>query len=739
MRNRFIITGSVQGVGLRPEVYRLAVKHSLSGFVANDGGRAVIEVEGSSAGLNLFFKGLVDWFSGQELPFSVAEKLTVDERRGSGFVIHNSGSDSDYFGLDVTADRKLCPSCQLEFDDPDGRRYKYPLVACTDCGPRFSLLNELPIDRGNSSWSGFEMCVKCRTEYEDPEERRFHAQNISCTDCGPQFVFRKTRNTPYNGQTAYESFQAAADYILAGNVCAVKSTGGFHLVCLAGNDQAVQTVRRVKGRDKKPFAVMYPDMDTVRSAFPNIAPDESEILQSQAAPVVILPGIDRALAAGVYGSLSYTGCFLPYNGIYLLLTELVGKPLVVTSANESGRRIALSANELYDWLGSEAAVLDHSLEIIRPMEDSVVRTASDTHVLLRSGRGYSPVSIYLPFETGKSRLCLGADFKNTIALARGSRIIVSPHNGEIGALGNRDFGDYMESFRRLYRFEPEYAVCDMHPGYHTAAAAEEAGLPVIQVQHHHAHALALMAEHCMERDRNLFCAVFDGTGFGTDGHVWGGEFLAVRYDGFERAGHLKYFRNPGGDRFVREGWRAALSLLFDIHGERALTMNIQLPEQGTIVNAANYYKIWESAEEMTSSAGRLFDAAASLLGILHVSSWEGEAGMLLESLYDRSVTDIYPFNDAAGEVDWSDIITGLASEKDARLGATRFINTMAEIVLRASLPYGELGISGGVFQNSALVKRIKELAHINKIRLYLHNRLPPGDGNISAGQAAYIF
>ena len=748
------LKGHSQGMGLRPEVYRLAKRYKLTGWVKNVLSGVIIEVQGEEKQINQMIHSFSDWYSGKTEKFPLLELHEIPSLESSEFKILPSEPSRHSYEQDIPPDMRICPRCSEEVFSSENTRSEYIFNSCTECGPRYSIFNGFPLDRAHTSWNSFPPCGSCGEEYAYPENIRFHAQNISCPDCGPklyflsphEFKYKELKNKEINNISKNnDALQKMSRHILNGGAAAVKSTSGIHLICSAENNDAVLLLRKIKGRYKKPFAVMYGSVSEIEKRVSSLTNLEKKMLLSKAAPIVILKGNDLAAGNSVSEGISFTGVFLPYNGIYLLLLRETGVPLVVTSANYSEDPVAGNIHELSEVIEKYSLpFLDHDLEILNPVDDSVVRFAEDIPLRLRNGRGSSPLYIQAKFYSSSKVFCAGADLKNTFALRHENRIVVSPHTGNISQ--GKSLSRYetvIRQFLEFYNFNIEKTVCDMHPDYCTSSFAEDLGVPVVRVQHHHAHCMALMAEHEFEPESSLFCAAFDGTGYGTDKNIWGGEFLLSTFSGFRRMSHLKYFKMPGGDSASREGYRTALFLLFEMYGERAEKFIPFHPEKisgNKYLGIENFYSLWKDDEApYCSSAGRLFDAAASVLGILHRSEYEGHAGLLMESLYSHEKFDPYPFSDDKGIIDWSEMFEALLKEKKMERGASRFIDTLADMVVRSAEPHGMLGITGGVFQNAALVGRIKELAEKKKIKYYTHKMLPPNDGNISAGQAAFII
>jgi hydrogenase maturation protein HypF len=731
------LTGRVQGIGLRPTVLRLAGSAGLGGSVQNRSEGVLIEVEGSADSIDRFLKGLSEEFPGY-FEMAAVEVAPRDER---SFQIVASEKGGDPFDTDLPVDLALCGRCEEELLDPDNRRHLYPFISCARCGPRFAVLNALPYDREQTQYGPFAMCPECRSEYGAFDDRRLHAETTSCPGCGPQYVLLDNGSVAQYGK---EAIRTAAGLLRSGEVVAIKSTGGFHLVCDATDELATSALRAIKRREKRPFAVMFRDLSGVRALF-DIDLNAEQWLVSPARPVVILHGSAVRLAKGVSPDTDRTGVMLAHTGVYRLLFEEIDRPLVVTSANISDDPVVESYGELGRVSDQIRYALDHDLSIRTGIDDSVVRLENGLSIPIRLGRGLSPLPLRIPFSRRRRILACGADLKNTFAISYRERIIVSPHTGDNGSANSFErYQKNINNILKIYKLSPDEVVCDLHSGYRSSAFARSLNLPLRTVQHHHAHALSLMVDNDLGPDRRVPIAVFDGTGYGADGTLWGGEFLLAGYDGFERIGHLQTMLLIGGDRAVREGARTAASILFTMYGAKALEMetppirHLMRGEGGegkiSMLRAAHL----SGTGILSSSVGRLFDAAASMLDLLHVSDYEGEAGMVLEKYYNPKIVERYPFTIENGIVSYTEMCDAMLREQDPVRGASRFINTIASMLIAIFESHGELGLTGGVFQNASLVARTAALAKEKKLRLYLHKRIPPNDGGISVGQAAWI-
>jgi len=731
------IGGIVQGVGFRPYVYRLALECGVRGYVLNDAGGVSIAAEG--AGTEPFLERLR-----RELPplaridtFEIAE---AEPAGYEGFEIRRSegmGSRS----VPVSPDIALCDACLKQMRDPADRRHGYWLINCTDCGPRYSIIRSVPYDRPNTSMRDFSMCPECRAEYDDPSDRRYHAQPISCHRCGPKSHY-------IEGSTRSEGARAlmlAVAALRAGKIVAVKGLGGFHLMCDATNEAAVKRLRERKRRPGKPFAVMFPELEAIERAA-RISDAERRLIDSKERPVVLVQAVPGELAPSVAPGIDRLGLFLPYTPLHYRLFEQIGTPLVATSANLSDEPIVRSDRELYARLAGVAdGVFTHEREILNACDDSVLQLLGERVLMLRLARGFAPLTLTLPFHTSKRILAVGANQKNAIALAFEDKIVLSPHIGDLGSLEAFEYFERtLQTFKNFYGFEPDLIVCDKHPGYETTRWAQAQGKPLIAVQHHHAHILAVLAERGMEQERVLGFA-FDGTGYGDDGTIWGGEVFVCEGNRYRRRLHLRPFRLIGGEKAVREPRRAALGALFECYGLEAVlelklpTLEAFEPSEIRMLHAA-----WLKGinAPVASSAGRLFDAVASLAGICQSVSYEGESGLLLEAAAAgfETVTP-YPWKMDGDAIDWSPMFgTIIASGEAPGCIAARFMETLAAVMTEIAADFeGRVVLSGGVFQNVTLLSKVVRRFDAAGIDWTLPSQVSVNDGCIALGQAWYAL
>ena len=738
------VSGIVQGVGFRPFVYQLARELGLSGFVFNDGDGVVVEIEGEELSIQRFKEKL------RTSPPPLSRIDSVDEQEvavlgDTGFVIQESKHSS--VETMVSPDIAVCDACREEMNDISNRRYHYPFINCTDCGPRYSIIESLPYDRPNTTMAGFSMCEACAKEYNDPSDRRYHAQPISCHDCGPSVSLLEL-----DGRVSAQDIEAVnrlCSLILHGKTVAIKGLGGFHLVCDATNEEAVAQLRRDKRRPTKPLAVMF---DTIENAKRVSCLNDAEelLLCSKEHPIVVVQKNDEnLLAPSVAPGIDKVGLFLAYTPLHILLLEKLGRPIVATSANLSDEPIITDEKTLLTKLGTVVhAVLSYDRKIVNACDDSVVQVASTEKIMLRMARGYAPKSLPLPKKMSNKILALGANQKNSIALGFGDHMIISPHIGDLVSLDAIEYFERtLETFKRFYGFEPEVVVCDKHPGYETTLwakklAKERLSVRLIELQHHYAHALACMAEYGLNEPVLAFC--FDGTGYGDDGTLWGGEVLIADTQKYERVNYLRSFKLIGGEKAVKEPRRIALSLLFECYSlDEIILMDnptVKSFEHSEIKILHTMYQRNLNAPA-SSSVGRLFDAVASLTGIAQVLGYEGESGLLIETEVHSEITDTYDYKIVDGTIDWEPMLNAILNESSQKDIAVKFMNTLCMIIVDIALKNPELPVvlSGGVFQNRYLVEQLLKQFKKERIRYYIQTETPVNDGGIALGQLYYAL
>jgi hydrogenase maturation protein HypF len=730
------VFGIVQGVGFRPYVYHLASELSLAGWVGNDSDGVFIEIEGPPASVEAFLVRL----HREAPPLAVVERVTADvvEARGAeGFVIVESVAGDHGVTL-VPPDVAVCDDCVREMRDPADRRFGHPFITCTNCGPRFTIIQAMPYDRPNTTMAPFPMCDLCKAEYENPADRRHHAQPIGCHQCGPKVSFASED----------DPIQSAAAALREGLILAVKSVGGYHVCCDATSDEAVCELRRRKGRGDKPFAVMVADLEAARSiAF--VDDEEAVQLQLAARPIVLLRArTDSSVSGQLAPGNPLIGLMLPSMALQHLLVEQAGLPLVMTSGNRSGEPIAHRDDEARHRLADVVdGFLTHNRDIHVPCDDSVVRLVDGELQPIRRSRGFAPLPVRLP-QNARRVLAVGGELKNTFCVAAGEHAWVSPHIGDMENLDTIEaFASSVAHFLEMYRVEPEVAVADAHPGYLTSKWADARGGTVLKVQHHHAHIAAVMAEHQLPPHADVIGVAFDGTGYGPDAAIWGGEFLVANATRFERVAHLKYVPLPGGDAAVRNPCRVALAHLWaaGIEWTNDLAPYNELSdiERGLLLRQLEAGLNCVS----TSSIGRLFDAVSSLLGLRHRISYEAQAAIELEVAAEPFLHDhpSYVFAHEGMRIDpapvWSGIVGDLRTGVPFGAIAAGFHYAVATMVsdvalrTRSSTGLVTVALSGGVFQNAVLMTLVKQMLAANGFDVRTHRVVPPNDGGLALGQA----
>ena len=752
VRIRIRVAGVVQGVGFRPFVHRLATELVLAGHVGNDTEGVFVEVEGSGPAVEAFRARLTT----DAPPMARIDGVDVTAlppTRDTGFRIVESDRAGTVRTL-VSPDVAVCDDCLAELADPTDRRSRYPFINCTNCGPRFTITLRVPYDRPNTTMAGFTLCEDCRREYDDPADRRFHAQPLACPACGPRLWFEGAGPAVMGTDRA---LAAAHEALAGGEIVAIKGLGGYHLACDATSDAAVRRLRERKHRMDKPFAVMVADTDTARTLV-ELGDDETSLLESPQRPIVLLAQrAGGALSELVAPQNPALGVLLPYTPLHhLLFSPVPGSaapvpgPLVMTSGNLTDEPICFEDHDARQRLGAIAdAWLVHDRPIHVPCDDSVVQMASGAEMPIRRSRGYAPLPVRLPFDAPPT-LAMGGELKNAFCLASGRQAFMSQHIGDMGSLETlAAFTRSTEQFAQIYEIEAQLVAADAHPGYQTRRWADEvSGRPVSLVQHHHAHIASVMAEHGIGADTRVIGFAFDGTGYGTDGSIWGGEVLIAGYGGFERVAHLRQIPLPGGDAAIRHPSRVALAHLWAAGIEWAE----DLPPVAATPEAARTVLVRQLERNVqcvpTSSMGRLFDAVSSLLGVRHTASYEAQAAMELEWLAAAPGPGArdYRFSLAQGDIDPSpvlrdlivDLRRGMAGADMAagfHLAVARLIGDVAEH-LRAVTGIQVVALSGGVFQNLLLVRLARQELSARHLRVLTHRIVPPNDGGLALGQAA---
>lgn len=752
------IRGVVQGVGFRPFVHRLALRHGVRGWVKNEAGSVHVLAEGEAASLEAFTAALrtdapplarID-----DLVAVAAEPTGAEDFRVVGSDLAPRGR------LPVSPDVAVCPACAAELHDPSDRRFRYPFITCTDCGPRFTVIEAMPYDRERSTMSVFAQCPECLREYREPADRRYHSQTNSCPACGPRVWLESEGNVSHRGDGA---IRAAGELVRHGRTVAVRGLGGFHLACDATDDVAVRRLRERKHREAKPLAIMVRRLDEAR-ALAWVSDDEAALLESRERPIVVLERRpDVPLAPSLAPGLGSVGIMLAYTPLHLLLLEEAGRPLLMTSGNASDEPIATGLEEARARLGGIAdAFLLHDREIVARYDDSLVRASTVGTVFLRRARGYAPLPVPLPVPAARPFLAVGPHLKNTLALAQDDTAWISQHVGDLENLETLEHWQaVLHRFKTLFRLEPEAVVRDLHPGYLSTRLAQESGLAELPpVQHHHAHIAAVQGEHGVRDD--VLGLAFDGTGWGEDERVWGAEFLRSGLTGFRRLGRLRYAPLPGGDAAARAPWRTALGYL-SLAGEAdsvgaaavdatfgpAFEAAFRDVPSAALDAARRQIERGVNAPE-ASSLGRLFDAAAAVLGVRSVAAYEGQAPMELEALAGVERGEALPFPAERGAdgiwvLDPLPLLAELGARRargqDVRTLAAAFHESVSEAAasLAVSLCGAEgldtVALGGGCFQNVRLLAGVSERIRRAGIRVLVPRLLGPNDGAVSYGQA----
>lgn len=740
-RLRLEISGAVQGVGFRPFVYRLAMEMGLAGWVSNTSSGVLIEVEGEDPVLERFKTAIYD----RKPPLAVIHGIQAETRPAAGYggfeIRSSSGGRRETL---VLPDMATCPDCAREILDPGDRRFRYPFTNCTNCGPRYSIIKSIPYDRPSTSMADFRMCPRCMEEYSDPMDRRFHAQPNACPECGPHLSLWDGAGSVLAERD--RALKMAARAILEGETVAVKGLGGFHLMVRGDRDLPVEILRKRKGRKSKPFALMFPDPSSVREAC-IVSKAEEELLRSPQSPIVLLrkrTGVEDG--GGISELVSprnpELGVMLPYTPLHILLLGEVGLPVVATSGNLTDEPICTDEREALVRLSGIADLfLVHDRPIVRHVDDSIVRVFRGETMMLRRARGYAPLPVRC--SGGVSVLATGAHLKNTLALSVGSNIFVSQHIGDLETPEAMDaFDEVRGSIEALYRSTPSIAACDLHPDYLSSRRARESGLKVVPVQHHIAHIYSCMLDSQVERP--LLGISWDGTGYGGDGTIWGGEFFKFGEDAVSRFATFRQFPLPGGEIAVREPRRSALGLLSVIMDDPAEA----LPPG--VFSADEFGLLGGMLEKgvncpLTSSVGRLFDAVASLLGLCQRMEFEAQAAMALQHCAeDPADAGDYDWKllEKGGilEVDWEPMIAGILHDLKRGLKpgviSAKFHNTLASMATQVALRSRESSVllSGGCFQNRLLLERVCSLLESRGLEPHYQTRLPANDGGIAPGQ-----
>ncbi len=747
-RIRLLFSGIVQGVGFRPAIYRIAIEKNLGGFVLNTPEGVVVEVEGTPLQVEGFLPAFLNNLPpAAEIADVSQEDISLCDERI--FKIRSSREEGDKDVL-ISPDLAVCENCLRELKDPQDRRYRYPFINCTDCGPRLTIIRDVPYDRGNTSMACFPLCPQCRNEYQNPADRRFHAEPNACPLCGPKLWMTDENGVPLPDGPP-DPVKAARNLLLEGKILAIKGLGGFHLAVDATNEEAVQRLRTRKYREEKPLAIMVDHLDAAKR-IAEIGPAEERLLLSQQRPIVLCrKKLSGGIAPSVAPGVPDQGIMLSYTPLHALLLEGNFPPLVMTSGNQVDEPICQQNREALFRLKRIADFfLLHNRDILVRCDDSVAAVMKGNTVMIRRSRGYAPRPIPL-HRSYPEVLALGPQMKATLCILKGNQAYLSPHIGDLETPEAREFhAESRDLMERIASCRPEVLACDLHPAYYTTRLAEE--LPhreIFRVQHHHAHIVSAMAENGLSE--KVIGLAMDGTGYGTDGTVWGCEFLLSDEGEFQRVGHLEPYPLPGSDKAVREPWRVAASLLRESYGQEwpDIAGSLSLQDYASHFELINSMMDAGINSPLASSLGRVFDAVAALLGIRHTVSYEGQAAMELEAMANVPYETHYPFllryEDGRTLLDLRPLIQVLVQERiygiDPHIITSRFHVSLVKALtatagdIRERTGIEKAVLSGGCFQNRILLKGVLHALEKEGFAVYTHRHLPPNDGCIALGQA----
>lgn len=742
MERKYItVHGIVQGVGFRPFVYNEAIRNNLKGWVKNTSEGVYIDLEGEKVGMENFLITLKN----SPPPLSKIEEINIEDKRIKGyksFTIEKSNEICNSITL-ISPDMAICKDCESDIKDSNNRRYKYPFTNCTNCGPRYSIIKKLPYDRAMTTMEEFKMCPICKEEYENPLNRRFHAQPNACKDCGPEVWLTDNLGNVMENKGPIESLIML---LKKGYIAGVKGLGGFHLVCDGKNEKVIKTLRERKNRPFKSLALMMKDINTVKK-YCEVNTLEEEILTGRKRPILLLNKKNDLLPNNISPDNNKLGVMLPYTPLHMLLFHEELDVLIMTSANPSGLPMVYKNEDAVEKLKDVVDYfLFHNREIHMPVDDSVVQVVMDKEMVIRSARGYAPAAIKL--HNIKDSLACGSQLKNTFAISKEHHVFISPHIGDMENLEvYNSFVKGVEHFKNIYSIKPKIIAFDMHPDFLGGQYSKNLEGEKVPIQHHHAHIVSCMVDN--DINRHVIGVAYDGTGYGTDGKVWGGEFLICNYKDFERIGHLNYTLLPGGEAAIKEPYRMALSYLYKCYGDRVESF---IPwkkslENHMIKNVLSILKKNLNCIE-TSSMGRFFDAVSAILDLKRKVTYEGEAAIALESICSLDEEEIYSYDicDNNGEliINEEKIIMGIM--KDLKDGVNKgkiakgFHNTVIAFTIdmckriRDMRGINEVVLSGGVFQNNILLKGIAVGLEKQGFKVYTHGKIPTNDGGISLGQ-----
>jgi hydrogenase maturation protein HypF len=742
VRYKYKIKGVVQGVGFRPFVYKLANQFNLSGTVSNDSDGVNLELQGTAKDIELFDEELLE-----SLPplahIDSFEKHPISTKDETTFTIIQTNNSNAKTTL-VSPDIKVCNECLEDIKNKE-KYQNYFNTNCTNCGPRYSIIKTLPYDRINTSMCDFILCKSCQKEYDDPTNRRYHAQPISCKECGPKLsLWDNNAKCLMLHLKAFPSgnvelIKTTASLIKEGKIGAIKGIGGFHIVCDATNDEVIQKLRDYKNRPAKPFAIMCKDLEQIKT-IAKVDPLEEKLLNSKESPIVVLDKFkiqNSKFNISLAPAIDKIGCFLPYTPIQYLLFEHLDTPIVATSANMGGEPIILSKEDIDNKLPFIDFILDFNRDIINAVDDSVVQVIDNKVQTLRLARGYAPKVIKLPFKIDKKILCVGANNKSTITIAFEDTLILSAHIGDLDNIKAFEyFTRTIETFQRFYDFTPDIIVHDLHPSYETTKWAKQQNIKLFEVQHHLAHIYSVKAEHNLQKKEYIGFS-FDGTGYGLDDTLWGGEVFIND----KRAYHFKPMKLLGGEKAIKEPRRIALALLFENYTlEEILKFDLSVTQTFTQMELSLLYQSYEKNINSfdTTSVGRLFDAVASFTDLSQILSYEGESGLLLESYYDETITTTFKWNISNDIIEVKLVDFILNNTYDKKLLSSMLINTLSTIIVELSIKHSfDVILSGGVFQNKTLLHKVLKDLKANNKKYFINEKTPPNDGGVSLGQVYY--
>lgn len=744
-RIKISVKGAVQGVGFRPFIYNLAESLGLKGYVLNTPQGVIIEAEGEPKFLEIFTERIQK----EKPPISLIQNITVEELKPvnySDFIIKQSDISGSPNAI-VLPDIATCSECHDEIFDSNNRRYLYPFTNCTNCGPRYSIIESLPYDRARTTMKNFKMCPECQAEYENPKDRRFHAQPNACPVCGPHVELCDSTGKvllQYN-----EAILETAKEIKSGKILAIKGLGGFHLIVDAMNVQAIKRLRKRKNREEKPFAIMYSDLNSIKRDC-NLSKDEENLLISAQSPIVLLKKKSNCEVSPNVAPLNPNlGIMLPYTPLHHILMHYLITPIVATSGNLAEEPICIDEKEaLVRLKGIADLFLVHNRPIYRHVDDSIARIILNEKVLLRRARGYAPMPVIIENKSDKHILSVGGHLKNTISVSKGSEVFVSQHIGDLETKESyNSFCNTIEKFKEIYKIEPAQVICDLHPDYISTKYVKEKYSDTHSIQHHKSHILSVIAENGIEEP--VLGIAWDGAGFGEDKTIWGGEFFTADKKGIERIANLKTFRLPGGESSFKEIYKSAVGVLFEIYGNdtyKYLADNESEKDYKILLQMINN----KINSPVCSSVGRLFDAVASILNIRQRVSFEGQAAMELEYLLeDYDLDESYKCKIIKNEngifiLDWSNMIKEILEEKNKNISkniiSLKFHNALVNSIVEISKLVNEknIALSGGCFQNKYLLEKSILKLRENGFNVFWNKEVPANDGGISLGQIAYF-